>query len=137
MGIILDSTTVIAAERARQSASQFMRAATRVCGEQPFAFSAVGYTELLNGLYSDRNPDRRQLRERFFGELLLAIPVKPYTLEVAELAGRLGGEAMAIGRTIPFVDLMIGATALHLNFSVLTSNERHFRLIPGLTVVPF
>jgi len=114
-----------------------MHAATRVCGEQPFAFSAVGYTELLNGLYSDRNPDRRQLRERFFSELLLAIPVKPYSLEVAELAGRLGGEAMAIGRTIPFVDLMIGATALSLNFSILTSNERHFRLIRGLTVIPF
>ena len=35
----------------------------------------------------------------------------------------------------PLADLLIGATALELGYSVLTSNRRHFGQIPGLTVV--
>lgn len=137
MGSLLDSTAVIAAERARQTAQQFILSINRKIGDQPIVLSAVGYTELLNGLYREHDPRRRQRRDEFFTYLLRLVPVMPYTLEIAELAGRLGGEAMSIGRTIPFVDLMIGATALSLNFSILTSNERHFHLIPGLAVIPF
>jgi predicted nucleic acid-binding protein len=36
---------------------------------------------------------------------------------------------------IPFPDLLIGAAAFSLGFAVLTSNMRHFRLIPDLKVV--
>lgn len=34
------------------------------------------------------------------------------------------------------VEKLIGATALSLGFSLVTVNLRHFRLIPGLTVIP-
>jgi len=73
----------------------------------------------------------------FLDELLSALPVYEYTLEAAEIAGRIDAEERIKGFHIPFADLLIGATALSLNFSILTSNERHFRLIPGLTVIPF
>jgi len=36
-----------------------------------------------------------------------------------------------------FEDLLIGTTALHLDYSVATFNVRHFRQIPGLSVVQF
>jgi predicted nucleic acid-binding protein len=65
------------------------------------------------------------------------LAVYPYTQEIALLAGRIDGEQATKGLAIPFGDLLIGATALSLGFSVLTTNLRHFRLIPGLTVVPF
>jgi len=51
------------------------------------------------------------------------------------LAGRIDGEQTAAGVMIPSVDLLIGATALSLGFSVLTINLRHFRQIPGLNVI--
>jgi predicted nucleic acid-binding protein len=38
---------------------------------------------------------------------------------------------------IPFGDLLIGATALSLGYKVLTGNLRHFRQIPGLSVIQF
>jgi len=41
------------------------------------------------------------------------------------------------GNIIPFVNLMIGATALVRGYSVLTTNLKHFRQIPGLNVIPF
>jgi predicted nucleic acid-binding protein len=33
---------------------------------------------------------------------------------------------------IAFADLLIGATALHLGFDVVTLNLQHFERIPGL-----
>ena len=37
--------------------------------------------------------------------------------------------------TVPFVDLLIGATALEVGYSLLTVNARPFRMIPGLSVI--
>ena len=42
---------------------------------------------------------------------------------------------MARGTGIDFPDLIIGTTALHLGFGVVTLNAKHFKAIPGLFVV--
>jgi predicted nucleic acid-binding protein len=52
------------------------------------------------------------------------------------LAAKIDGEQQARGVKIPFGDLLVGVTALELGFAVLTINLRHFRLIPGLNVIP-
>jgi predicted nucleic acid-binding protein len=69
--------------------------------------------------------------------LLNDLTVYPYTKETALLAGKLDGEQQSQGVVIPFADLLIGATALSLGYSVLTANVRHFRQVPGLSVVVF
>jgi predicted nucleic acid-binding protein len=74
-------------------------------------------------------------RQSFIDERRIALTVYPYTEETALLAGRIDGEQTARGTIIPFSDLLVGATALSLGYSILTSNARHFRLIPGLNVI--
>jgi predicted nucleic acid-binding protein len=74
-------------------------------------------------------------REAFAEELFQTVALHPVTLEVARLAGRIHGEQMGRGIAIDFPDLIIGATALHLGFDVVTLNVEHFQAIPGLTVV--
>jgi predicted nucleic acid-binding protein len=74
-------------------------------------------------------------REAFLNELLADLTVYPYTRETALLAGKLDAEQQSRGVVIPFADLLIGATALTLSYSVLTVNVRHFERIPGLSVV--
>src|SRR2546427_11183932 len=68
----------------------------------------------------------RARRESFLRELLADLTVYLYTKETAMLAGRIDGEQQSQGVVIPFGDLLIGATALSLGFSVLTANLRHF-----------
>lgn len=58
----------------------------------------------------------------------------PVTLQIAQRAGRIEGEQAAQGNIIAFEDLLIGATALHLGFDVVTLNLQHFERIPGLKV---
>jgi predicted nucleic acid-binding protein len=106
-------------------------------GDQEAALSAIGLTELIHGIYRARTSETRLRRESFIHELLIDITVYPYTKETALLAGKLDGEQQGRGVVIPFGDLLIGATALSLGYQVLTGNLRHFRKIPGLTVIQF
>ncbi len=135
MGLILDSSVVIAAERRGDTVEQFIERVVNVTGDQDAALSAVGLTELIHGLYRVKTPAMRLRRESFLNELLADLTVYPYTKETAMLAGKLDGEQQSKGVVIPFGDLLIGATALSLGYSVLTVNLRDFRRIPGLSVV--
>jgi len=135
MGLILDSSVVIAAERRGETVEQLIARILRATGDQDAALSAVGLTELVHGLHRASTPEVRLRRESFLNELLADLAVYPYTKETALLAGRLDAEQQSRGVVIPFADLLIGATALVLSYSVLTVNDRHFGRIPGLTVV--
>ena len=137
MGLILDSSVVIAAERRGDTIEHFIERVVNVTGDQDAALSAIGLTELIHGLYRAKTPAIRLRRESFLTELLADLTVYPYTKETAMLAGKLDGEQQSKGVVIPFGDLLIGATALSLGYSVLTVNLRDFRRIPGFSVVQF
>jgi predicted nucleic acid-binding protein len=135
MGLILDSSVVIAAERRGDTPEQLVQQVINVAGNQEAALSSVGLTELVHGIYRANSTQVQARRRSFVDELRIGLTVYPYTAETAMLAGRIDGEQTAKGVIIPYADLLIGATALSLGFSVLTSNMRHFTLIPGLHVI--
>ena len=135
MGVILDSSILIAAERTKESVWEVLERVEAVCGKTTAAISAVTAVELTHGIYRAKTDSSRKRREAFVEGLFQAVAVHPLTLEVARLAGRIHGEQMGRGIGIDFPDLLIGATALHLGFGVATLNVKHFQLIPGLTVV--
>jgi predicted nucleic acid-binding protein len=115
--------------------AQLIDRVVKLTGDQDAALSAVGLTELIHGIYRAQTPQMRVRLEAFLRELLADLTVYPYTKETAILAGRIDGEQQRQGVVIPFGDLLIGAAALSLGFSLLTANLRHFQLIPGLTVI--
>lgn len=135
MGLILDSSVVIAAERHGNTVEKLIEQIISVTGDQDAALSSVGLTELVHGIYRAQTPETRLRRQSFVDELLRDLAVYPYTRSTALLAGKIDGEQQAQGVTIPFGDLLVGVTALELGFSVVTANLRHFRLIPGLQIV--
>ncbi len=137
MGLILDSSLVIAAERRGDTVEQLIARIIGATGDQDAALSAIGLTELIHGIYRAQTPDIRRRRETFLNELLADLTVYPYTKETALLAGKIDGEQQSRGVVIPFGDLLIGATALVLGFQVATNNPRDFRRIPDLTVIQF
>jgi predicted nucleic acid-binding protein len=135
MGLILDSSVVIAAERRGDTVEQLITWVIGATGDQDAALSAIGLTELIHGIYRAQTMEIRRQREAFLNELLVDLTVYPYTKETALLAGKIDGEQQSRGVVIPFSDLLIGATALGLGFQVATSNLRDFQRIPGLSVV--
>jgi len=135
VGIILDSSIVIAAERRGGTVVQLLRDIALVAGDQEVALSTIGLMELIHGVYRANTQQRRKMRELFVNELMSVVDVYPFTKEMALLAGQLDGEHQRRGVVIPFADLLIGTTALSLGYSVMTVNPRDFSRIPGLSVV--
>jgi predicted nucleic acid-binding protein len=97
MGLILDSSIVIAAERRGETVERLIEKIVTKTGDQEAALSAIGLTELIHGIYRAQTPEIRLRRESFISELLADVTVYPYTKETAMLAGKLDGEAAKPG----------------------------------------
>src|SRR5271168_2066678 len=135
MGLILDSSILIAGERRGESVREILKRVQAKHGETESGLSAVTIVELTHGIHRAKSDADRERRRAFTEELSRDLSVYPVTLEIAQLAGRVEGEQAARGVSIAFEDLLIGTTALRLGYGVLTLNVRHFQFIPGLSVV--
>jgi len=135
MGLILDSSVLITAERQGQNARQMLAAISSQVGNTEIALSVVTLIELAHGAARADTPQRKAKRQQFIQELLTALPIHPVTMSVALRTGQIDGENQAKGVRLPLSDLLIGVTALELGYSVATGNLRHLQLIPGLSVV--
>ena len=134
MGILLDSTIIIAAERSGENPRQVVEQIAFHLGDTEATLSVVTVIELAHGIARASSAERRAERERFLQELLQVFTVEPVSVPIAIRAGKVDGELASKGTRIALPDLLIGATALELGYSVATHNSRHFELIPGLTV---
>ncbi len=134
MGLILDSSVLVAAERQGKNARQMLAAISTKTGDTQIAISVVTLIELAHGAARADSDERRSMRQQFIQELLTALPIHPVTAAVALRVGQIDGENQSRGIRIPLADLLIGVTALDLGFSVASANVRHFRLVPGLSI---
>jgi tRNA(fMet)-specific endonuclease VapC len=137
MGLILDSSVLIPAERRRQSVRELLTSVSAKTGETDIAISAITLVELAHGVVRANTPERQIYQALFLRDVRDAIPVRAVTAPLAMLAGEVDGRNQQQGVRVPLADLLIGVTALHAGDSVATRNLRHFRMIPGLSVVTF
>ncbi len=135
MGIILDSSIIIAAERRGHTVRQILEQIRASQGEIEVGLSVVTITELIHGAYRTRTGEQQQRRLEFIERLSSDVPVHPVTLDIARLAGRIEGQQEAKGIQLAFEDLLIATTALHLGYAVATLNVRDFKRVPGLSIV--
>jgi tRNA(fMet)-specific endonuclease VapC len=134
VGLILDSSIVIAAERLGQTAYQMLEAIRLKTDDAEIAISVVTVLELAHGITRADTAQRRAMRQKFLNDLLAGMPVHPVTIAIALRAGQTDGHMQAAGKRIALADLLIGSTALELGYSVATANLRHFAMIPQLTI---
>ncbi len=66
MGIILDSSIVIAAERRGSTVAQLLREITTVAGDQEVALSTIGLMELVHGIYRADTAKKRKIASHLF-----------------------------------------------------------------------
>jgi predicted nucleic acid-binding protein len=93
--------------------------------------STVTLAELYAWVY--RVPDSMK-RFEALDRLLSDVHLILLDEQVAERYGRVRAELSGRGIGISTTDLLIGASALHHDFTVVTHNVKHFEPIPGLRV---
>jgi len=135
LGLVLDSSAVVAAERQGKNAKQLLEAVVLETSDGELAISVVTLLELAHGIARADTHQRREERQQFLNELMSVVPVHSIMPALALRAGRIDGQSQAKGIRIPLSHLLIGATALELGYRVATHNLRHFRLIPDLDII--
>lgn len=135
LGLVLDSSTVIAAERRKESIADFIESILRAHGPLELSLSPVSVAELVHGIFRAQTPLASQRRRQYIEELVNLLPVHPVTKQTGWLVGQIQGQEAAKGNLLPFNDLMIAAAAIEQGYAVLTGNVRHFQRIPGLQVI--
>jgi predicted nucleic acid-binding protein len=135
MGLVLDSGVLIAAERDARPVSSLLETLEQEHGETEIVLSSITVIELEHGLHRAKTAEQARTRRNYLDTVFAAIPVEPFTRDMAQIAAKVDAEARQLGRTIPFADLLIGATALHFGYSVGTRNLRHFQMIPNLAIL--
>lgn len=125
---------LIAAERDARPVSELLAILEHEHGETEIVLSSITVIELEHGLHRARTAEQAAKRRAYLDTVYAAIPVEPFTREMAQLAAKIDADARQTGCTIPFTDLMIGACALHFGYAVGTRNLRHFQMVPNLPV---
>ena len=100
-------------------------------GNVPKAISVVSYGELVYGAKKSEYIEKNLAVVHRIAEIYRIIDI---TKAVMETFGGLKAQLQRDGITIADMDLLIASSALTLNLSLVTNNEKHFSKIPGLTM---
>ena len=96
------------------------------------ALSIISLAELYEGVYYSRDPvESEAALQRFLNPELTILGMDE---ETCKIFGKERGRLRAAGLMIGDCDLLIGATALRHNLTLLTNNRRHFERIDGLHI---
>jgi tRNA(fMet)-specific endonuclease VapC len=92
------------------------------------ALSIISVAELWEGVFFSKVPERSEAALEVFlsGVVILVIDE-----EICKRFGRLRGSLRQQGRVIDDFDLLIAASALRHDLTLLTNNRRHFENIKG------
>jgi predicted nucleic acid-binding protein len=118
VGILLDSTVIIDAERRGSNPRRVIADIAASVGDTEATLSTITVLELAHGIERASSAERRAIRLRFLNELLQEFQIEPVTVSIALRAGKIDGELAAKGVRVALGDLLIGATALHLGFDL-------------------
>jgi len=128
MGVILDTSVLIAAERQGFEIDSF----TKNREEDVFGLSVISVSELLHGVHRADSRIRRLKRSAYVEKIIELFSIFVFEISMARIYAELWSDLSRRGIRIGAHDLMIGSTALSLGFSVATHNIRHFERIEGL-----
>jgi tRNA(fMet)-specific endonuclease VapC len=96
------------------------------------ALSFISLAELYEGVFYSRDPRQSEEGLQMF---LRGVAMLGVDDETTRIFGRERGRLRAEGKTVGDFDLLIGATALRHDLTILTNNRRHFELITKLQII--
>lgn len=103
----------------------------RMYADDPKAISVITYGELFHGAAKSRDYRKNTATVRRLSELF---PITEVTKSVMETFADIKAELQRRGNIIDDMDLIIAATALTMNYTLVTNNEKHFARIPNLRI---
>ncbi len=93
--------------------------------------SAITYGELIHGAWKSRNQLKNITTVQRIADMF---PVVDASKSVMESFGSIKADLQKQGGIIDDMDLIIAATAIAMDYTLVTNNEKHFRRISSLRI---
>lgn len=97
----------------------------------PKSISVITYGELIYGARKSNHPEKNIATVSRISELF---PIIDINKGIIEIFGEIKAKLERSGNRIDDMDLMIAATAMYMNMSLVTNNKNHFSRIDDLAL---
>ena len=125
MSYLVDTDIVVGWLKGRQEEIVLLRNFS----QERLAISLISYGEVFDGIYYGRDPDAN---EKSFRQFLRWVDVLPLNRRIMRRFARIRGQLRREGQLIGDCDLLIGATAIIHDLTLVTHNVRHFNRLSNL-----
>ena len=126
--LVLDTTFLIDAERSNASLEALIE------DEDDVAIAAITVAELQVGVELSKGKTRKN-REALLDQILMVVPIIDYDVVVAHAHAQLLAAVRQQGRPRGAHDLIIAATAVSSNRTVVTADKTAFSNLPGVVII--
>ncbi|MBN8222291.1 MAG: type II toxin-antitoxin system VapC family toxin [Spirochaetes bacterium] len=127
MAFLIDSDILIYSLKGdARVAANFLKHET-----EPKYISVISYGELLFGAYHSQKTEKNLAIVYKLRSLFRLLEVDQ---AVIEIFSKLKAQNRKTGQIVDDMDLLIAATALCNNLTLVSNNEKHFKGIPGLSL---
>ena len=99
--------------------------------DKHMSLSVISYGELVFGTKKSKAVEKNM---ETVNAIKSIFPLLEITSEIMNIFGEIKAYTQKIGKTIDDMDLLIAATAITNNFTLVTHNTKHFKNIPNLKV---
>jgi tRNA(fMet)-specific endonuclease VapC len=130
MGLIFDTSEIITLERNRRKIEEIIQGRE----DETIGISVITVAELLHGVERANTETRKIKRQAFVEKIIEFFPIHDFDVTIARIYARIWASLAQKNLTVGAHDLIIAATAISLNYTVVTSNLRDFGKIEGLKV---
>ena len=96
---------------------------------EQMSVSVVSYGELVYGAEKSKSVEKNLKNVREIKEIF---PIIDITSDVMDVFGKIKAHVQKIGKTTDDMDLLIAATAIANEMTLVTHNTKHFENIPNL-----
>jgi tRNA(fMet)-specific endonuclease VapC len=96
------------------------------------AVSIITFGEVYEGIYYGSDPKHN---EAIFRRFLKGVRVLGVTRSIARQFALIRGDLRRKGEVIPQPDILIAATAMYYDLTLVTRNTKHYARIPGLKLL--
>lgn len=100
--------------------------------------SVISYQEVIHGIADARSRNGNDYRKSYFKDVLSTINngiiVLDYTIDTADIFAEIKTKLNRKGFQVDDKDLMIAASAVEAEFTLVTNNTKDFKNISGLIV---
>jgi tRNA(fMet)-specific endonuclease VapC len=125
MKYLVDSDWVVDYLVGRQAAVVLLS----TIAEEGIAVSLITYGEIYEGIYYGRDP---QKSEEGFRKFLRGVTILPLNRSIMQRFGHIRGDLRRRGPLIGDPDILIAATAIYHDLTLLTRNKKDYERIPTL-----